>query len=450
MSKTVYEILEEVASTSSKNEKEIILKQHSDNKTLRECFRLAYSPTINFYNKKVVTPTTHEICLTLDKALDMLLVNVAGRVVTGIEAIGYIGGVLQSLSFKDASVAKRVILQDLRCGVQSTTINKVWKGLIVKPPRMGASSMNEKSLAKLKTIKNLAIELKSDGSYAASICGEDSTMMSRNGNPLEIECLQEHLSCGAFHGFALEGELVYSLDKATREEGNGIITKIVKGTASDEEKEGVMYQVGDCIDTKYYEAKGTYPFTNQDRRVLLEIMMKEYHTWCDSVGVKTKLTLIPRQENVTVDEAFEIFESYVRAGYEGAIAKDMNGHWSDIAKPAHCIKLKRKEPCDLRVVGWYPAEVGSKYEGLLGGLHCESECGTIKVNVGSGFNDQQRQELVQDLPSIIEVEYDSVTEDKNTGQKSLFLPIYKGSRWDKDVADTYQEILDKQRIKSEK
>lgn len=446
---SVVDILNQLAETSSTNDKEAILNKHKDSSLLKQIFEYAYSPTIRFFIKKVpdFTPQGVDVSWTeFFAVLDTLHL----RVKTGNEALTFVKDYLITLPESYADIFIRILRKDLKVGVKDATINKVWKGLIVKPPRMGASSMNEKSLAKLKTIKNLAIELKSDGSYAASICGEDSTMLSRNGNPLEIECLQEHLSCGAFDGFALEGELVYSLDKATRQEGNGVVTKIVKGTSSDEEKEGAMYQVWDCIDTKYYESKGTYPFTNQDRRVLLEIMMKEYHTWCDSVGAKAKITLIPRQENVTVEEAFEIFEGYVRAGYEGAIAKDMNTHWSDIAKPTHCIKLKRKEPCDLRVVGWYPAEVGSKYEGLLGGLHCESECGTIKVNVGSGFNDQQRQELVQDLPSIIEVEYDSVTEDKNTGQKSLFLPIYKGSRWDKDVADTYQDILDKQRIKSEK
>lgn len=446
---SVVDILNQLAETSSTNDKEAILSQHKESSLLKQIFEYAYSPTIRFFVKKVpdFTPQGSDVSWTeFFSVLDTLHL----RVKTGNEALAFVKEYLTTLPESHADIFIRILRKDLKVGVKDATINKVWKGLIVKPPRMGASSMNEKSLAKLKTIENLAVELKSDGSYAASICGEDSTMMSRNGNPLDIECLQEHLSCGAFDGFALEGELVYSLDRATRQEGNGIITKIVKGTASDDEKEGAIYQVWDCIDTKYYESKGTYPFTNQDRRVLLEIMMKEYHTWCDSVGTKAKLTLIPRQENVTVEEAFEIFEGYVRAGYEGAIAKDMNAHWSDIAKPTHCIKLKRKEPCDLRVVGWYPAEVGSKYEGLLGGLHCESECGTIKVNVGSGFNDQQRQELVQDLPSIIEVEYDSVTEDKNTGQKSLFLPIYKGSRWDKDVADTYQEILDKQRIKSEK
>jgi ATP-dependent DNA ligase len=449
MTKEVYQILEEVAATSSKNEKESILLEHKDNETLKECFRLAYSPTIKFYIKKLPTPTENTPRLSLEKALEMLKTNIISRVITGMEAAGYIGGILKSLSEEDSSVVCRVILQDLKVGVKDATVNKVWKGLIVKPPRMGAASMNEKSLKKLYSIKNLAVELKSDGSYAASVCGEQSTMMSRNGSPLDIECLQEHLSCGAFNGFALEGELVYSLDKATRSEGNGIITKIVKGTASDVEKEDALLQVWDCIDSNYYQPKGEYPETNKDRRECLELMMNEYHYWCSINNTSPKIHLIERKENVSVEEAFEIFEQYVRDGYEGAIAKDMDATWKDVGKPAFNIKVKRKEPADLKVVDVFMAEEGSKYEGMLGGFVCESECGEIKVRVGSGFTDNERVMYMEECnrPPLIEVEYDSVTEDKKTKQKSLFLPIYKRPRYDKVEADTYEQILDKQRIK---
>ena len=159
--------------------------------------------------------------------------------------------------------------------------------------------------------------------------------------------------------------------------------------------------------------------------------------------------MIERKENVSVEEAFEIFEQYVRDGYEGAIAKDMDAHWKDVGKPAFNIKLKRKEPADLKVVDIFMAEEGSKYEGMLGGFICESECGEIKVRVGSGFNEEDRVSYLEESnrPSVVEVEYDSITEDKKTKQKSLFLPIFKRPRFDKDVADTLEEIKDKVRIK---
>lgn len=447
MNNTVYQILEEVAATPSKNEKEAILKQHADNEVLKECFRLAYSPIIKFYQKQLPNVSEFEGALgTLETALSSLP-NLYNRVYTGNEAKQYLQQLLYCTLPEDRSVLERVVLQDLKVGCKDATINKVWKGLIVKPPRLGAASMNEKSLAKLHKIKNLALELKSDGTYLSSICGEVSTCMTRNGSPISIPTLQEHLSCGAFNGFALEAEMVYSLEKATRESGNGIVTKIVKGTASEEEMEGAMLQVWDCIDVNFYQPKGEYKVSNRERRKLLEDMMERYEMWCRSVNTEPKIFLIERHENVTVEEAFELFEGHVRAGLEGSVAKDMDASWKDVGKPAFNIKIKRKEPADLKVVGTYLAEVGSKYEGMLGGFHCESECGEIKVNVGSGFSEEDRVEYLNNPPPIIECEYDSITEDKKTKQKSLFLPIFKRTRWDKSVADTLPEIKDKVRIK---
>lgn len=443
----VYDILKQIAGTTKKTEKEEILLKHKDNNLLKDCFLLAYSPTIQFYQKSLpVHEDSPEAKGSLEEGLSDLS-NLYERIYTGNHAKAYLQQLLYKTEPLARDVLKRVVLKDLRCGVGANTINKVWKNLIVKPPRLGAASMNDKSLNKMKSIKNLAIELKSDGSYCSSICGEDTTMMSRNGNPMEIVPLQKHLSCGAFNGFALEGELVYSLDKATRSEGNGFITKVVKGTASEEEKENTLYQVWDCIDIKDYQPKGEYKTTNKDRREILEKMMSDYTYWCQEVNTEPKVFLINREEYVSVEKAFEIFENYVRDGYEGAIAKDMDCYWKDLGKPTFNIKMKRKEPADLKVVGWYYAETGSKYEDMLGGFYCESECGKIKVSVGSGFSDEERKLFIEEQPSIIEVEYDSVTKDKRSHQESLFLPIYKRPRYDKNVADCYQEIIDKQKIK---
>lgn len=448
MSKRVYDIIKELEATTSTNEKRAILEEHKDNEVLKNIFRLAYSPTVNFFIKKIPDGWQHNDRMnTMWVGIFSRLQLLSDRVVTGNKAIESLTDMLNSIDCDIAVIVTRIIKKDMKCGVGKTLCNKVWKGLIVVPPRQGAQSMNEKSLAKISKTNNLAIELKSDGSYAASICGEDTTMMSRNGNPLLIPSLQEHLSSGAFDGFALEGELIYDPTKATREEGNGYITKIVRGTASEGHLDNVYYQVWDCIDTSYYEPKGEYPFTNKERRELLDIMVSEYNGWCAGKGNTNRILLIPRTEYVTIEESNEVFEDYVRNGFEGAILKDMDANWKDNGKPSWCVKLKRKEPCDLKVVGVYEGKSGSKYVGMLGGLHCESSCGKIKVDVGSGFDDQQREEFFSDPPSIIEVEYDSITKDKKTKQQSLFLPIFKRARYDKEESDNYENIVAKQRIK---
>lgn len=439
----VFEVLNLLENTPSKNEKEAILSKHKDNENLKECFRLAYSPTVNFFMKKIPAYLECKGDVSLSDGISALG-DMLKHSIRGYAAQEYVSNLLTSLSQDNADVIINILRGDLRCGVGKATINKVWKNLIVTPPRQGAKSMSEKSLSVLKN-KRKAVELKSDGSYMAF----NSTLMSRNGNPITVEPLEKHLRCGAFDGFALEGEGIFDSSKAIREVGNGIVTKIVKGTASDEEKDGLIYQVWDCIAAEHYQPKGKYPVTNEDRRLILEDKMKEYLAWCDAYEVTPKIQLIPRQEVSSIEEAFDVFEGYVRDGFEGAILKDMDAHWADNGKPSSCVKMKRKDTADLLVVGVYEGE--GKATGTLGGINLESSDGIIKVNCGSGFSDQQRQDYYQNqnliLGKIVEVEYDSVTEDKNTLQKSLFLPIFKGVREDKLDADNYEEILAKVSIK---
>lgn len=437
----VYEILESISNVSGKNEKESILSSHKDNQLLQECFRLAYSPTVQFYIKNIRDGWQHfeEYPFVTHDVLDMLT-HLSTRQFTGNAAMELLVDTLSAIDYRAAEVVCRIIKKDLRCGVGQSTINKVWKDLIVTPPRKGAVSMSEKALSKIKY--PAAIELKSDGSYCASVCSSDGvTMMSRNGNPITgLTLLESELSNPAFEGFALEGELVYDLTKGTREFGNGIIGKVIKGTATQEECDGVYYQVWDCIDTNYYQPKGEYPFTNTERRNLLEIMIQE--SGCE------RIKLIPRTIVNSFDEANSVFEGYVRAGFEGAILKQLNTYWVDNGKPVDCVKMKRKDTADLEIVGMYEGE--GKAAGKLGGLLLESDCGDIKVSCGSGFSDEQREIFWNDkniVGKVVEVEYDSITQDKKTGQHSLFLPIFKGIRVDKMVADTKVEIESKQKLK---
>lgn len=449
----VLDIIEMVAATSSKNEKEAILKEHADNENLKNCFYLAGAPTEQFQLKAI--PSGWGVCDDVKEdegyleVVFSVLKSLANREVTGNNAKDVVYNTLDTIDKKSAELMCRIIKKDLRCGVGDATVNKVWKGLIVKPPRQGAKSMNDASLKAVAKSTNLFIELKSDGSYAAF---NGLSLMSRNGNPLSIPCLEEHLTCGKFPEVALEGELVYSLDKATREEGNGIITKVVKGTASEEEMEGAIYQIWDAIPLTDYKPKGKCKFTNEQRRAALETRYKHYLKWCEDNNTTPKVQLIPRSPVSSVDDAYKVFEGYVKDGFEGAILKDGNAGWADNGKPSSCVKMKRKDNADLEVVGIYEGE--GKAAGMLGGIEMQSSCGMILVNTGSGFSDEQRKYYWENpneiLGKIVETEYDSITKDKKKDTHSLFLPIFKKVRDDKREADSMEEIKAKVRIKVKK
>ena len=81
-----------------------------------------------------------------------------------------------------------------------------------------------------------------------------------------------------------------------------------------------------------------------------------------------------------------------------------------------------------------------KYSDAIGSLYCESADGVVKVYVGSGFTDEQRNALPSDYyGKIISVKYNARIKNVKDGE-SLFLPIFLEVREDKEIADTSDKI----------
>jgi len=75
-------------------------------------------------------------------------------------------------------------------------------------------------------------------------------------------------------------------------------------------------------------------------------------------------------------------------------------------------------------------------------LVLESDDGVVKVNVGSGFTDEQRDKYTREetVGKIVAVKYNARIQDKKTLQHSLFLPVFLELREDKAIADASSSI----------
>ena len=143
------------------------------------------------------------------------------------------------------------------------------------------------------------------------------------------------------------------------------------------------------------------------------------------------------EEVDTIERANEIFEELLANGHEGIILKDKSSIWEDKRSKSQ-IKFKGEEECDLKVVG-IQAGTG-KYEGMIGAILCESADGILKVDVGSGFKDDDRKKDPSDyLAKIVAVKYNMRIKNKQ-GEESLFLPVFVEVRFDKDNADSIGNI----------
>ncbi len=78
----------------------------------------------------------------------------------------------------------------------------------------------------------------------------------------------------------------------------------------------------------------------------------------------------------------------------------------------------------------------------MGALVLESSDSLVKVNVGSGFTDEQRDKYTREntVGKIVAVKYNARIQDKKTLQHSLFLPVFLELREDKDHADSASSI----------
>jgi ATP-dependent DNA ligase len=138
-------------------------------------------------------------------------------------------------------------------------------------------------------------------------------------------------------------------------------------------------------------------------------------------------------------EAKTIFEKFLTEGQEGIILKTQEGIWEN-KRSKSLIKFKGELECDLRVVDW--EEGTGKNVGRLGALVLESGCGGVRVNVGTGFSDADRNNITaaNSVGRIVAVKYNARITDKNSDVGSLFLPVFVEFRDDKTDADLAKDI----------
>lgn len=431
-------IFEQLAATSSRLEKEAILKAHTNDESLQKVLKLALDPYIQFYIRRIPVYKTDVInsTLTLEQALQELDA-LSSRQVTGNAAFQHLQWILESLSANDAKVIERIIQKDLRCGVSEATVNKIFPAIIPTYPVMLASGYDEKLMMQMQ-YPALA-QLKLDGMRFNAIVEKGKVeFRSRNGKQISLlghleesfAELARKLSAEVMTGdMVFDGELVVKDASGimNRQKGNGILNKAVKDTISEKEAAMVHATIWDVIPLKAFKI-GFYNKYYKERFALV-----------NRDDLPEKISHVETFEVRSEEEAREHFERYLAEGQEGIILKNGWGLWEDKRTKSQ-IKFKGELESDLLCVDWQ--EGTGKNLGRLGALVLESSDGVVKVNVGTGFSDEHRDKYTREntVGKIVAVRYNARIQDKKTGQHSLFLPVFIELRTDKDVADSSTDI----------
>jgi len=422
---SVLSILKRLEATTSRLEKEDILGEHADDPVLKEAFRLALDPLVNFYIKKVPEPSRSDGALfTLAAALESLKLWFVTRKVRGGEATEYLARMLGQLDKDDREVLRRVIGRNLKCGVSDATVEKIWPDVTLSYPCMLVSPMNEKTKIKFPCIA----QTKMDGMRFNAIV-ENGTVQyrSRAGKELDLFGVLDSdiMSLTAEQSYVLDGELLMvgadgrPMDRKT---GNGLLTKFQKGTGTAALAQQVRAVVWDIIPLFCFRKGSCSGVGYRDRLNML------------TTEKLTRASIVTTHVVKSMEEAQALYQQKLLEGEEGLVLKDPAGPWEN-KRAKHQVKMKAELEADLYCAG-VTAGTG-KYQGKIGSLECHSNGGTVVVNVGTGLNDEERSwDPKEFVGKIVSVKYNALITDKKTGQKSLFLPVFVEIRDDKTHPDS--------------
>ena len=438
---SVYQIVKSLEETPGMNDKLDILYENEDNEELKTFFKLALDPMIIFGIKKIPKYAHKTVLYNLSESMEILVDSLSTRAVTGNAAIDLLTELLSNTFIDDTILIERIIKKDPNCKVAGKLVNKMWPAHVTITPYMRCQAPNDKNF---KRIHFPAIVQKKANGLFANIIVENREVkyLSRNGREMKFFGKPDEtiLSITDKDNFVIIGEglVLEKLGESAildRQTGNGILNKAIKQTITESEAERVIFEVWDVIPLEDW-LRGACDQEYIDRWENLVEMAEN-----------SELLLIDTKIVNTFEGAEDFYREMIGCGDEGAVLKNLNGKWKDHTSP-DMVKMKIKDPADLLCVGIYPHK---KKADWIGGLILESADGKVVVRSGSGLDEEDR---VRDhdyfLNKIIEIEYNEITTDKKRDTMSLFLPIYIGVRLDKDTADTYEDILEKQEVNKKK
>lgn len=418
----LFEIITALQTTQGNNAKKAILEANQDNMLLKEYLRVTYDPRINFYvTEKTLPDADEKHDLILDdfsiEDIKILVDNIANRKYTGHDAKRYLSLFFSELNPEGEALAQWLLLKDIKAGISVSTINKVWPSLIFEQPYMRCSLQKDVDLSKWDWLAGVYSQTKMDGMYAAV---NSKQVITRNGSVLPYDLLPVDFKQDMKQipeGFELNGELLVYKDGKylSRKEGNGILNSLLQGQVLPEGC-NLQYIIWD------YECGLPYI---------------ERFTKVDTLCVNSQtFKVVDTRFVFSMEEAHKHFTDILAQGGEGTILKNPKGMWKDGTSKDQ-VKYKLECEIDLLCTGWIEGE--GKYKGKIGALQCQSSDGKLKVNVGSGFTDKERE---QEPPvnKIITVKANDIVDKRDSDVYSLFLPIYVETRLDKSEADSFERI----------
>lgn len=332
--------------------------------------RYAYDPYKRYHVTRGAVRGSGTDILGLDQFI--LLDKLSMREISGNAAPYAVSQVCQRLTPVSAEMFKRILLKDLRIGLGVTSINKAFPGLIPEHKVMLAKPM-EWHRVKYPCISTVKL----DGIRAIY---RDGVFYTRNGKVLHgLEALAGRLSGAP----VLDGELVCpGMDFQT--------------------SSGSLRSFADTPTAQF----NIIDLPEHPSRNLLT-RLAEARRW-----VELLVDIVPWRHVCRMEEIEQHYQACLDAGYEGVVVKPMEYEYAN-KRSFDWMKLKAINTVDARIVDIFTGT--GKYASSAGGVIVALPDTEVMVRVGSGFSDQQRDEIYaapdEYIGRTIEIKYHEITPD---------------------------------------
>jgi DNA ligase-1 len=392
--------------------------------------QLALDPMITFGVKQVPEKTDEDgPGFSWDNFI-VLASGLRNRNLTGHDARDAIAEAIKQSTQKEWNGwYRRILIKDLRAGFSEKTINKVVekKYADYSIPVFGCQLAHDSANHETKVSGKKLIEVKLDGVRVITIVRADGRvdMFSRNGKELvnfphiveQISSVIKQKGSSKSMDVVLDGEIMSSsfqdLMKQVHRKDN-----VEAGDA--------ILNLFDVLPLEDFK-KGIYDKDQTTRSSMVKFWVETNQDLLPSVTyVANELVDLDTEEGQTRYK--EINAKAIAGGYEGIMLKDPLAGY-ECKRSVAWLKLKPFIEVSLTVVD--TEEGTGKNVGKMGALVCEGvdDGKAIRVNVGSGFTDQQRDEFwsCRVDGQVVEVRADAVTQNQD-GTYSLRFPRFKAFR----------------------
>jgi len=406
-SDTVIDVLERLETLSGRLEKEAVLRANVSNELLKRVFVAAQDQFVTYHVSKFKMPRANggnaDEDSTIAAFLETVLVPLQRSEWTGNRAKDELVEFLMCCSEREQKWCQRIILRNLRVGVQESTVNRIWPGAIQTFEVMLAHALKAEHVRgqgiKIldKVTYPVRVEPKLDGLRCVTVKRSGNvTMWTRNGTLLEtlprIKKLIEDISTD---------DIVFDGEVLAKTNDWNTSASVVMSHKTKKDDVDMVYHVFDALPIDEWDEQSS-KMTLYDRVACVANVLS---------GLDTES--IVQVKGVTCEDEAEMLNFYAKCledGVEGVMIKDLDAPY-EFKRSRSLRKLKPVATYEGVIVGWELGRKGGKRESEFGGflVAFPSSVGSAVTRVGGGYTDSLKREIQDNDPEtyvgkIVEIE----------------------------------------------